>query len=254
MRKHRLVSPSRDVLRLRVTPVIAVSESHTCHCCVPSHALIPVGRAARSKLSRRAFPDEGSSRSDSWKATSRSTLRARRPHGKPDEPTTSLIRGPGCANRSQVLKRKTEEAEAARRRLKEITARQAATTRPVSARATEDGPECQPNSMAPLLRDERSRQEWLESELDTMLRWKEIRRVLEGETAQRAALGQTLHQKRQVISSGPVEAAPNADKHAGDAPCKRRGYVAHCWDTWGRRAVHQGSTVVWLSLWSCPSG
>ena len=49
----------------------------------------------------------------------------------------------------------TQEADAARRRLKELTMRQAAVqaSRPQSASSkASDAPECQPHGMAPLLR------------------------------------------------------------------------------------------------------
>ncbi len=69
-----------------------------------------------------------------------------------------------------VLRRKTEEAEAARKRLKEVQLMRdtSAQSKEANARAASAGAEveCQPNTSAPLLRDDKARKAWVERELD----------------------------------------------------------------------------------------
>lgn len=66
-----------------------------------------------------------------------------------------------------VLRRKTEEAEAARRRLKEVQLmREGSGVGTRGTQGTEGEVECQPNQHAPLLRDEKARKSWVERELD----------------------------------------------------------------------------------------
>lgn len=66
-----------------------------------------------------------------------------------------------------VLRRKTEEAEAARRRLKEVQLmREGSGVGGRGGQGAEGEVECQPNPHAPLLRDEKARKTWVELELD----------------------------------------------------------------------------------------
>jgi len=63
-----------------------------------------------------------------------------------------------------VLKRKTEEAEAARKRIRELLELQQRNR--VQRNESTVNVECQPNAGAPLLRSEPARRQWLEQELD----------------------------------------------------------------------------------------
>ncbi|KIZ01228.1 kinesin family member 3/17 [Monoraphidium neglectum] len=65
-----------------------------------------------------------------------------------------------------VLKRKTEEAEAAKKRLRELMEVQARARIQRTDAAAREAMEMQPNAGAPLLRSERARKEWVEQELD----------------------------------------------------------------------------------------
>ncbi|KAK9835062.1 hypothetical protein WJX81_008045 [Elliptochloris bilobata] len=118
------------------------------------------------------------------------------------------------AKQAAVLRRKTEEADAARRRLKEMVevhraARSEADARrerSASAAAARPGapagPECQPNAGAPLLRDERARREWLEHELGLACQSHELQRVLEGEKALRAEAARRLADLQRQATLG----------------------------------------------------
>ena len=110
-----------------------------------------------------------------------------------------------------VLKRKTEEAEAAKRRLRELMEVQAkARAQRADAAAARGEPEMQPNAAAPLLRSERARREWLEQELDLCNTSWELMRVLEGELAQRAEATHRLRevQKQLMLLGGMVPPSP----------------------------------------------
>lgn len=63
-----------------------------------------------------------------------------------------------------MLKRKTEEAEAARKRIRELLELQQRNR--VQRNESTVNVECQPNAGAPLLRSEPARRQWLEQELD----------------------------------------------------------------------------------------
>lgn len=87
------------------------------------------------------------------------------------------------AKQQNVLKRKTEEADAARKRLKEVTSANARNLESRNRRSNTI--ELQPNSNAPLLRDDRSRIEWIEQELDLCNQSWDLKRILDGEYEQR---------------------------------------------------------------------
>ncbi|GAB4822357.1 hypothetical protein N2152v2_009403 [Parachlorella kessleri] len=155
-----------------------------------------------------------------------------------------------------VLRRKTEEAEAARKRLKEIESRRSApvsrpntaasdrpttapaaglaatapavglpATRPPQSLAVErsisvpsppPSVDCQPNQMAPLLRDEKSRREWVERELDVCCASYDLQRVLEGEKAQRSECARKLRDVERKLAAlknpswWPASASPGS--------------------------------------------
>ncbi|GBF91684.1 kinesin family member heavy chain [Raphidocelis subcapitata] len=112
-----------------------------------------------------------------------------------------------------VLKRKTEEAEAAKKRLRELIEVQArARNQRADAAAARGGGELemQPNAGAPLLRSERARREWVEQELDLCNTSWEYMKVLEGELAQRAEKTHRLRevQKQLMLLGGMVPPSP----------------------------------------------
>ncbi|GMH44881.1 hypothetical protein BSKO_12838 [Bryopsis sp. KO-2023] len=92
-----------------------------------------------------------------------------------------------------VLKRKTEEAEAARKRLKEMVS-VAQRNQMEARRKTGNTVECQPNQGAPLLRDEKSRREWLERELDVCNQSWDLKRILDAEVEQRKHASKELRE------------------------------------------------------------
>eukprot|EP00884_Botryococcus_braunii_P003163 jgi/Botrbrau1/12848/Bobra.0045s0017.1 len=123
------------------------------------------------------------------------------------------------AKQQAVLRRKTEEAESARRRLKDIMEvhRQAGEQRKERAAlgrsSSQPGTsvECQPNNTAPLLRDEKARREWLEHELDLCCQSFELQKVLEGEKAMRA---DAAHQLQELERRAARPAPPDPDTAA----------------------------------------
>ncbi|BDA42916.1 Kinesin-like protein KIN-4C [Coccomyxa sp. Obi] len=100
------------------------------------------------------------------------------------------------AKQAAVLRRKTEEADAARRRLKDIMDVHRTSNekreRAASLSKSGTGVECQPNASAPLLRDDKGRRDWIEHELDMCCQSFELARVLEGEKAQRGEVAKKL--------------------------------------------------------------
>jgi len=123
-----------------------------------------------------------------------------------------------------VLKRKTEEADASRKRLKEIVALTSKAQKDASKRSGAVGVavECQPNLHAPLLKDDKGRRDWLEREINICNRSWDLRRVLDGEIALRAESCRQLHEveKRMLhistpgisSSSSPIARAENCQK------------------------------------------
>lgn len=106
-----------------------------------------------------------------------------------------------------VLKRKTEEAEASRKRLKEIVSltNKAQNDARRRAGAQAGAVECQPNLHAPLLKDDKSRREWLEREINMCNRSWDLRRILDGEIAMRTDACRQLHEveKRLLLLERP---------------------------------------------------
>eukprot|EP00803_Ostreobium_quekettii_P004619 evm.model.scf_3423.1 EVM.evm.TU.scf_3423.1 scf_3423:4192-12887(+) len=100
-----------------------------------------------------------------------------------------------------VLKRKTDEAEASRKRLKEIVALTSKAQKDAIKRSGAAGVavECQPNLHAPLLKDEKARREWLEREINVCNRSWDLRRVLDGEIALRTESCRQLHDVEKRI-------------------------------------------------------
>eukprot|EP00887_Chlorella_sp_A99_P003111 scaffold9.g3111.t1 len=156
------------------------------------------------------------------------------------------------AKQQAVLKRKTQEAEAARRRLKELELRRDRAAAAAAAAATaaasgaalsardhrpptapgsgaaraaagagagadrpsvsapgpvregregRDSVEVQPNPSAPLLRDERARQRWVEQELEACCASYELQKVLEGEKALRAEAAKQLQGAERKLAA-----------------------------------------------------
>ncbi|KAL4427717.1 hypothetical protein ABPG75_001806 [Micractinium tetrahymenae] len=150
-----------------------------------------------------------------------------------------------------VLRRKMEEAEAAKRKIKELEDRKSRlVSRPGTASAADkasaaDRPftapaaaaavghssgkpplssgsaagaversstsataaaaaadsECQPNPMAPLLRDDKGRREWVEGELDAHCASFEYQKVMEGERAQRSEVQRKLREVEKALAA-----------------------------------------------------
>ncbi|KAI8464754.1 MAG: hypothetical protein J3K34DRAFT_525930 [Monoraphidium minutum] len=109
-----------------------------------------------------------------------------------------------------VLKRKTEEAEAAKKRLRELMEVQARARIQRTNEAARESMEMQPNAGAPLLRSERARREWVEQEVDLCNTSWEYMKVLEGELAQRAEKTHRLRevQKQLMLLGGMVPPSP----------------------------------------------
>ncbi|KAK2080230.1 hypothetical protein QBZ16_000083 [Prototheca wickerhamii] len=151
-------------------------------------------KAAKVALQRRA---EAAAREHlEWRRARDRELQALRKEGR--AAAASLHRLQALSSKQQaVLRRKTEEAEAARRRLKDLEGRQLRWTAGGAGAAEAQQSGCgwcqgrrayqrarrargarriaqpglvsepvQPNALAPLLRDERARQDWLRQELD----------------------------------------------------------------------------------------
>jgi kinesin family protein 4/21/27 len=95
--------------------------------------------------------------------------------------------GCGAALLQAVLKRKTEEAEAARKRIRELLELQQ--RKRVQRNESTVNVECQPNAGAPLLRSEPARREWLEQELDMCNTSWEYQKVGEGVEGRRLSGG-----------------------------------------------------------------
>ena len=100
-----------------------------------------------------------------------------------------------------VVKRKTEEAAAANRRLKEVMHRSASArlrrTKSDNTGAGVDGvPECQPNALAPLLRDEKSRQLWIQNEIEACTASEKIRTKIALEISKRQQVSHELQESQ----------------------------------------------------------
>ncbi|WIA39358.1 hypothetical protein OEZ86_005467 [Tetradesmus obliquus] len=133
-----------------------------------------------------------------------------------------------------VLKRKTEEAEAARRKLRdllELQARVRRDKRPGQGAGTDEcgsAPadlELQPNAAAPLLRTEKARREWVEQELELCSTSWQYQKVLDGELAQRAEATRKLRevQKQLMLLGGLVPPSPVVTAAAAAAAAASRG-------------------------------
>eukprot|EP00775_Hariotina_reticulata_P005026 gene5026-5268_t len=137
--------------------------------------------------------------------------------------TAALQQHQAMHNKQQaVLKRKTEEAEAARRKLRdllEVQARNrkdksrqgsAAQTGEASSQGGAAELELQPNALAPLLRTEKARREWVEQELELCNASWQYQKVLDGELAQRAEATRRLRevQKQLMLLGGFVPPSP----------------------------------------------
>jgi kinesin family protein 4/21/27 len=145
------------------------------------------------------------------------------------------------ARQQQVLRRKMEEAEAARKRLKEIqgvvgsrhlgavgrahdsSSADGGGTAPLSARggsssarqtnnsiktaATDASPtaldklECQPNSTAPVLKTEKAVKSWVQQELDVCCTSYDLQKVIEGEKAARSEAARELREVERRIAA-----------------------------------------------------
>jgi hypothetical protein len=143
------------------------------------------------------------------------------------------------AKQQEVLRRKTQEAMAARKRLKELEDRRSRPVRlqeagaeapaepaqpreprsklqrervtPPPLEAEHSDVACIPNSTAPMLRDDRSRREWVDSELDSCNASHELQRVLEGEKALRTEAARRLREVERRLA-----ALQNPDWWAGE--------------------------------------
>ena len=84
----------------------------------------------------------------------------------------------------QALKRKTEECNRHKNKLKQLTRKDSRNSsddgnnKYHNAKEVNDVPEFQPNALAPLLRDERSRQVWIEEEIEACTLLEKIRDAL----------------------------------------------------------------------------
>ncbi|KAL3131725.1 hypothetical protein ABBQ38_007446 [Trebouxia sp. C0009 RCD-2024] len=129
------------------------------------------------------------------------------------------------AKQQAVLRRKTEEAEAARKRLHEmIEVHKGREDKQAKAQATARANslvECQPNTGAPLLRDEKARRDWVERELDICCQSFDLQRVLEGEKALRSEATRQLKEvEKKLVSlrspavalSSPMPAPPGSER------------------------------------------
>ncbi|KAK9846882.1 hypothetical protein WJX84_000810 [Apatococcus fuscideae] len=112
-----------------------------------------------------------------------------------------------------VLRRKTQEADAARKRLQEMIEvhKQTAEARGrgmsgLPPASTAPKLDCQPNASAPLLRDEKSRKDWIDRELDICNQSFDVQRVLEGEKALRSDAARRLRdvEKRLAVHRNPA--------------------------------------------------
>ncbi|DBB08621.1 TPA: hypothetical protein ACH3X3_008748 [Trebouxia sp. C0006] len=130
------------------------------------------------------------------------------------------------AKQQAVLRRKTEEAEAARKRLHEmIEVHRGREDSKAKAQATAKANslvECQPNTGAPLLRDEKARRDWVERELDICCQSFDLQRVLEGEKALRSEATRQLKEvEKKLVSlrspgvalSSPMPAPPGSERN-----------------------------------------
>ncbi|DBA94598.1 TPA: hypothetical protein ACH3X1_002180 [Trebouxia sp. C0004] len=130
------------------------------------------------------------------------------------------------AKQQAVLRRKTEEAEAARKRLHEMIevhrGREDSKAKAQSTAKANSLVECQPNTGAPLLRDEKARRDWVERELDICCQSFDLQRVLEGEKALRSEATRQLKEvEKKLVSlrspavalSSPMPAPPGSERN-----------------------------------------
>eukprot|EP00879_Flechtneria_rotunda_P010714 GHRR01011196.1.p1 GENE.GHRR01011196.1~~GHRR01011196.1.p1 ORF type:complete len:1304 (+),score=608.99 GHRR01011196.1:374-4285(+) len=132
-----------------------------------------------------------------------------------------------------VLKRKTEEAEAARRKLRDLLELHARTRKEKckggpGAGIDEKGTqavdlELQPNASAPLLRTEKARRTWVEQELELCSTSWQYQKVLDGELAQRAEATRKMRevQKQLMLLGGLVPPSPVVTATAAAAAASR---------------------------------
>ncbi|KAF8064520.1 KIN4A [Scenedesmus sp. PABB004] len=187
-------------------------------------------KAARAAVQRRMEAKEKEFRE--WRlAREREVLQLRR-NAQRQDAALQQHQAMHCKQQA-VLKRKTEEAEAARRKLRDLMELQARVRRDKRAAAgasADQGAappelELQPNATAPLLRTEKARREWVDQELELCSTSWQYQKVLEGELAQRAEATRRLRevQKQLMLLGGLVPPSPVVTAAAAAAAAASRG-------------------------------
>ena len=105
---------------------------------------------------------------------------------------------------TQALKRKTEECAKHKNKLRELSRKDSGRTSSDSgakgrSKDGEEVPELQPNALAPLLRDERSRQVWIEEEMEACEQLEELRDSLKETHADTTECAQAAKQLKNRI-------------------------------------------------------
>lgn len=122
-------------------------------------------------------------------------------------------------------RRRQTSKEAARKRLHEMIevhkGREDSKAKAQAAAKPNNLVECQPNTGAPLLRDEKARRDWVERELDICCQSFDLQRVLEGEKALRSEATRQLKEvEKKLVSlrspavalSSPMPAPPGSEQ------------------------------------------